>query len=61
MKLCYENKDYVLTNLIPKIDEATDTPEEIVEHKQHTDDVTKVACIMIATMAPDLQKSYKDY
>lgn len=37
------------------------TRKEIALHKQHVDDATNVACIMIATMVPDLQKSYEDY
>lgn len=37
------------------------TPEEIVEHKHHVNDASKVACIMIATISLDLQNSYEDY
>lgn len=31
------------------------------EYNQHIDDATKVACIMIATMTLELQKTYEDY
>lgn len=61
MKLCYENKEYVLENHVSEIDEAIGTLEEIYDHKQHIDDATKFICIMIAIMSPDLQKSFEDY
>lgn len=60
MTLHYENKEYVLENPVPKIIEAFATPEELAEHK-HIDDTTKFSCIMIETMAFDLQKSYENY
>lgn len=61
MTLFYENKEYFLNCPIPRIKEATTTPDEMIEHKLHVCDGTKVACIMIENMEPDLQKSYKDY
>lgn len=56
--LQYENKEYVLDTPIPKIDIETNTLEEITSNAKNVDNATKVAYIMITTMAPDLQKSY---
>lgn len=61
MTIRYKNKEYVLDNVTIEIDELITTHEELALHKQHVDDAMKVACIMIATMVPDLQKSYEDY
>lgn len=59
--LRYENKEYVLKNLIPYIDKDSTTPKELAEYNQYVDDATKVTFILIATMAPELQKTYDDY
>ncbi|KAI3780225.1 hypothetical protein L2E82_10196 [Cichorium intybus] len=40
---------------------STTTPEEIASYTKHSDDATKVACIMIATMNPKLRRIYEDY
>ena len=61
MTLRYENKQYVLDNQVPDINKETATPEELAEYTQQTEDTIKFACIMIATMAPELQKTYEDY
>lgn len=61
MTLCYENKEFVLDNPIPKVDMETTNPKEIVANKQHVGDVTKVACVMIATMVPNQQKYDENY
>ena len=61
MTLRYENKEYILENPIPKIDELTATPEELAIYNQPTEYTTKLACIMVATMVPELKKFYKDY
>ncbi|KAI3723576.1 hypothetical protein L2E82_35254 [Cichorium intybus] len=61
MALRYENKEYVLETELVDIDPETATPEEIALYQKHSDDVTKVACIMIATMNPELQRIYEDY
>ncbi|KAI3767607.1 hypothetical protein L2E82_17860 [Cichorium intybus] len=61
MALRYENKEYVLETELVDIDSETATPEEIASYQKHSDDATKVACIMIATMNPELQRIYEDY
>ena len=52
---------YVLEKQLTEIDDSTITPEEIISYRKHYDDTTKVACIMVATMAPRLQRFYEDY
>lgn len=59
--LQYERKEYVLDKTLIEIDHFTASPEEIVSYNKHSDDATKVSCIMITTMAPELSKFYKDY
>lgn len=61
MTIRYEKKFYVLKNPLLKIDETNATPDEIAFYNKHDDNVTKVACIMFATMVPELQKFYEDY
>ncbi|KAI3768716.1 hypothetical protein L2E82_19546 [Cichorium intybus] len=61
MALRYENKEYVLETELVDVDPETATPEEIASYQKHSDDATKVACIMIATMNPELQRIYEDY
>ena len=56
----YENKEYVLDKEL-KVPDPTSTPEELAEYEVHERDATKVACIMMATMSAELQKSYEDY
>ncbi|CAH1435239.1 unnamed protein product [Lactuca virosa] len=57
----YEDKEYVLDKELKELDESTATPEEVAEYQAHERDATKVACIMMATMTAELQKSYEDY
>ena len=57
----YEDKEYVLDKELKEIDESTATPQEIAEFRAHERDATKVACIMMATMTAELQKSYEDF
>ena len=61
MTLCFEDKAYVLEKELVEINETKTTPEEQVENRRHYNDATKVACIMVATMTPELQRFYKDY
>ncbi|KAI3522610.1 hypothetical protein L1887_00532 [Cichorium endivia] len=61
MALRFEHKEYVLETELVEIDNDNATPEEITQYAKHTDDATKVACIMIATMNPELQRIYEDY
>ena len=61
LALRYEDKEYVLEKELIEIDESEANPEEIVAYKKHCDDATKVACIMVATMTPELQRFYEDY
>ena len=61
MALRYEEKEYVLDKQLNEIDEAKSTPEHIVEYKAHKKDKTKVSCIMVATMIPELHRFYEDY
>lgn len=61
MTIRYEGKEYVLKKPIVELDHSTATPNETVSYNKHSYDVTKVACIMVATMAPELAKFYEDY
>lgn len=49
MTLRYENKEYVLKKPLVEIHELSATPEQLAAYNKHTDDDTKVACIMVAT------------
>ena len=57
----YEDKEYVLDKELKEIDETTATPQEIADFRAHERDATKVACIMLATMTVELQKSYDNF
>ncbi|KAI3499715.1 hypothetical protein L1887_35524 [Cichorium endivia] len=61
MALRFEHKEYVLETEFVEIDPDTATPEELAQYTKHSDDASKVACIMIATMNPELQRIYEDY
>ena len=61
MALRFEHKEYVLETELVDVDTETATPEEIAAYTKHSDDATKVACTMIATMNPELQRIYEDY
>ncbi|GKB89073.1 hypothetical protein Tco_0961345 [Tanacetum coccineum] len=54
--LRYENKEYVLDEQIPTIDDDS-TQEENEAHQKHYDDANKVSCIMASSMSPKLQKT----
>ncbi|GJT16399.1 hypothetical protein Tco_0875105 [Tanacetum coccineum] len=57
--LRYENKEYVLDEQIPIIDNDS-TQEEIEAHQKYYDDANKVSCIMATSMSPELQKTFKN-
>ena len=57
----YKDKEYVLDKEQKEIDESTATPQEIAVFRTHESDATNFACIMMATMTAELQKSYEDY
>ncbi|GJZ18580.1 retrotransposon protein, putative, ty1-copia subclass [Tanacetum coccineum] len=57
--LRYENKEYVLDEQIPTINDDS-THEEIEAHQKHYDDANKVSCIMASSMSPELQKTFKN-
>ncbi|GKB54192.1 hypothetical protein Tco_0904945 [Tanacetum coccineum] len=57
--LRYENKEYVLDEQIPTIDDDS-TQEEIEAHQKHYDDASKVSCIMASSMSLELQKTFKN-
>lgn len=54
MTLRFEDKEYVLEKELVEIDEDKATPEELASYNKHYGDATKVACIMVATMVPEL-------
>ncbi|GKD47947.1 retrotransposon protein, putative, ty1-copia subclass, partial [Tanacetum coccineum] len=57
--LRYENKEYVLDEQIPTINDDS-TQEEIEAHQKHYDDANKVSCIMASSMSPELQKTFEN-
>ncbi|GJS24277.1 retrotransposon protein, putative, ty1-copia subclass [Tanacetum coccineum] len=57
--LRYENKEYVLDEQIPIIDDDS-TQEEIEAHQKHYDDANKVSCIMESSMSPELQNTFEN-
>ncbi|GJR93497.1 hypothetical protein Tco_0265671 [Tanacetum coccineum] len=57
--LRYKNKEYVLDEKIPTINDDS-TQEEIEAHQKHYNDANKVSCIMASTMSPELQKSFEN-
>ena len=59
MNLRYENKEHVIEKPLVGINESNTTQKEIISFNKHSDDVTKVACIMVATITPEIQKFYK--
>ncbi|GJX77885.1 retrotransposon protein, putative, ty1-copia subclass [Tanacetum coccineum] len=56
--LRYENKEYVLDEQIPIINDNS-TQDEIEAHQKYYDDVNKVSCIMASSMSPELQKTFE--
>ncbi|KAL7601099.1 hypothetical protein Lser_V15G26807 [Lactuca serriola] len=61
MAFRYEEKEYVIDEKLKEIDETKASTEEIAEYRDHEKDATKVSCIMVATMTPELQRFYEDY
>ncbi|KAL7607834.1 hypothetical protein Lser_V15G09770 [Lactuca serriola] len=61
MALRYEDKEEILDKELVEINESTTTPKEITEYKAQCKEATKVSCIMLATITPELQKFYEDY
>ena len=61
MTLRYEKKENVLKKPLLKIDHSASTLEEIASYNKHSDDTTKVVCIMLATMVRKLANFYEDY
>ncbi|GJX64761.1 hypothetical protein Tco_0299104 [Tanacetum coccineum] len=57
--LRYENKEYVLDEQIPTINDDS-TQEEIEAHQKYYDDANKVPCIMASSMSPELQKTFEN-
>ncbi|GJZ82659.1 putative RNA-directed DNA polymerase [Tanacetum coccineum] len=57
--LRYENKEYVLDEQIPTINDDL-TQEEIEAHQKHYDDANTVSCIMASSMSPKLQKTFEN-
>ncbi|GKC13653.1 hypothetical protein Tco_1010435 [Tanacetum coccineum] len=57
--LRYENKEYVLDEQIPTINDDS-TQEEIEAHQKHYDDANKVSCIMASSMSCELQKTFEN-
>nr|GEW29462.1 hypothetical protein [Tanacetum cinerariifolium] len=56
--LRYKNKEYVLDEQIPKINDNS-IQDETEAHPKHYDDANKVSCIMTAFMSPELQKTFE--
>ncbi|GJY67164.1 hypothetical protein Tco_0469402 [Tanacetum coccineum] len=57
--LRFENKEYVLDEQIPTIDDDS-TQEEIEAHRKYYDDANKVSCIMVSSMSHELQKTFEN-
>ena len=54
-----ENKAYVLDDPIPEEPNAEATDEEREAYRVHTDDLELATCVMLASMALDLQKQHE--
>nr|GEX43533.1 hypothetical protein [Tanacetum cinerariifolium] len=54
----YKNKEYVLDEQIPTINDNS-TQDEIEAHQKHYDNANKVSCIMETSMSPKLQKTFE--
>ena len=57
--LRYEDKEYVLDEDLPLVDDNS-PQEEIDAYNRHDKDSVKVACIMLGSMVPELQKSFEN-
>ncbi|KAL7584328.1 uncharacterized protein LOC111913142 [Lactuca sativa] len=58
--LRYENKEYVLDENVPILGENP-ALEEVTAYNKHYDESTKVAFLMLATMASGLQKNFETW
>ncbi|GJY02478.1 hypothetical protein Tco_0360630 [Tanacetum coccineum] len=57
--LRYKNKEFVLDEQIPIMNDDS-TQKEIEAHQKHYDDANKVSCIMASSMSPQLQKTFEN-
>ncbi|GJW55645.1 zinc knuckle CX2CX4HX4C containing protein [Tanacetum coccineum] len=57
--LRYDNKEYVLDDQIPTIDNDS-TQEEFEAHRKHYDHANKVSCIMASSMSRELQMTFEN-
>lgn len=57
--LRYEDKEYLLDEDLPILDDDT-SPEAVTEYNKRFAESTKVACLMLASMSPELQKSFEN-
>jgi hypothetical protein len=57
--LRYEDKEYVLDNNLPQLPKDP-TEAELAAYHKHDEESTKVACLMLATMSSELQKSFEN-
>jgi gag-polypeptide of LTR copia-type len=55
-----ERKLYVLENQVPNEPAASATQAEKDAYKKHSNDAIDVACLMLATMTPELQKQHEE-
>ena len=53
----YEDKEYLLDNELPYLDEFSTEEEKETYNRQDTES-RKVACIMLASMTSELQKGF---
>lgn len=56
--LRYKGKEYVLDQNLPLLDDDS-SEEEMAAYNKHYDESMKVACIKLATMSSELQKSFE--
>ena len=57
--LRYEDKVYLLDEDLPILDDEA-SPEAVAEYEKHDMESRKVACLMLASMSPELQKSFEN-
>ncbi|KAJ9551125.1 hypothetical protein OSB04_015170 [Centaurea solstitialis] len=57
--LRYEDKEYLLDEDLPILDDEA-SPEAVAEYEKHDKESRKVACLMLASMSPELQKSFEN-
>ena len=61
MAFHFEEKEYVLKKQIDEIDDEKASPKELVEYRRQLNDATKVSCILVVTITPEIQRFYVDY